>query len=152
MNSEIDRLKLPRGVWQELIKKEIPDASRVECSYPDNASVRFQIFHECKPVANFTLSFLYGCKGILVSHGMLVSPDYRGKGIAKKLRPIKDRVAQDLRVSVLLATVKEDNAAEKSVIKDWKQLETFSNIRTGNMVGIHVKKVQPRMTNDSHKP
>jgi len=143
MNAEIERLKLPRGVWQELVKKEIPLASRVECSYPDYASVCFQIYHDCNLVANFTLSFLYGCKGILVSHGMLVSPSYRGKGIAKKLQPIKDRVAKDLHVSVLLATVKDDNVAEKNVIKDWQHLDTFTNIRTGNKVGIHIKKIVP---------
>lgn len=143
MNTEIERLKLPRGVWQELIKKEIPLASKVECSYPDNASVIFQIFHDSALVARFTLSFLYGCRGILVSHGMIVSPDFRGKGIAKKLKPIKDKVAKDLQVSVLLATVREDNAAEKNVISDWQHLETFTNVRTGNRVEIRLKKIPP---------
>jgi GNAT superfamily N-acetyltransferase len=142
MNAEIEKLKLPRGVWQELIKKEIPIASTVECSYPDASSVRFQIFQSCSLIAHFTLSFLYGCKGILISHNMLVSPSFRGQGIAKKLQPIKDKVAKDLKVSVLLATVKDDNAAEKSVIKDWQHLDTFTNIRTGNKVGIHIKKIQ----------
>lgn len=142
MNAEIERLKLPRGVWQELIKKEIPIASTVQCSYPDMASVYFQIFQDCNLVAHFTMSFLYGCKGILVSHNMMVSPCYRGQGIAKKLQPIKDKVAKDLQVSVLLATVKDDNAAEKSVIKDWQHLDSFANIRTGNKVGIHIKKIQ----------
>jgi GNAT superfamily N-acetyltransferase len=143
MNDEIKRLKLPRGVWQELIKKEIPVATQVECAYPDSASVRFQIFNECSLVANFTLSFLYGCKGVLVSHNMLVTPEYQGKGIAKKLQPIKAKVAQDLQVSLLLATVKDDNAAEKAVIKDWQHLETFTNVRTKSKIGIHIKKIKP---------
>ena len=142
MNSEIERLKLPRGVWQELIRKEIPLVSKVECLYPDNASVLFHIFHGTALIANFTLSFLYGCKGILASHGVMVSPEYRGKGLARKLKPIKDRVAKDLQVSVLLATVREDNAAELKVIDDWQHLDTFTNIKTGNKVGIHIKKIQ----------
>lgn len=97
--------------------------------------------HDREIVAKFTMSFLHGCKGILVSHGMLVVATYRGNGIAKKLQSVKERVARDLRVSVLLATVKEDNVAEKSVIKDWTHLETFSNVRTGNSVGIFMKKI-----------
>lgn len=141
MNAEIKRLKLPRGVWQSLIKAEIPVATNVECTYPDASSVRFQIFNDCALVAYFTLSFLYGCKGILISHNMLVSPEYRGKGIAKKLQPIKSRVAQDLHVSVLLATVKDDNAAEKAVIKDWQHLDTFFNVKTKSKVGI--QKIAP---------
>lgn len=143
MNAEIEHLKLPRGVWQELIKKEIPIADNVECTYPDHSSVRFQLYNECNLVANFTLSFLYGCKGVLISHAMLVSPQYQGNGIAKKLQPIKERVAKDLRVSLLLATVKDDNIAEKKVIKEWQHLETFSNIRTGNDIDLYVKKILP---------
>src|SRR5271167_4739676 len=99
MNAEIKRLKLPRGVWQKLIKQEIPIATNVECAYPDSTSVRFQIYNGCELVAQFTLSFLQGCSGVLVSHNMAVSPDYQGKGIATKLQPIKTRVAQDLQVS-----------------------------------------------------
>lgn len=143
MNAEIVRLKLPRGVWQGLVKQDIPVATEVECSYPDAASVRFQIYQESNIIAHFTLSFLYGCRGILISHNMLVSPQYRGQGIAKKLQPIKERVARDLQVSVLLATVRDDNLAEKAVIKDWQHLDTFTNIKTGNAVGIHIKKVKP---------
>lgn len=143
MNSEIVRLKLPRGVWQKLIKQEIPVATQVDCAYPDSTSVRFQIFDECNLVANFTLSFLQGCKGVLVSHNMLVTPAYQGKGIAKRLQPIKTKIAQDLQVSVLLATVKDDNAAEKAVIKDWQHLEDFNNLRTNNVVGLHIKKIDP---------
>lgn len=125
-----------------MIKQEIPLASHVECSYPDASSIRFQIYNDCNLVAHFTMSFLYGCKGILISHGMLVSPQYRGRGIAKKLQPVKDKVARDLKVSVLLATVKEDNIAEKKVIKDWEPLTTFNNIRTGNDIGIHIKRIK----------
>lgn len=143
MNAEIERLKLPRGVWQELVKKEVPVVSDVQCSYPDHSSVRFQLYNDSEHVANFTLSFLQGCRGILVSHAMLVAPSYQGKGIAKKLQPIKDRVAKDLRVSLLLATVKDDNIAEKKVIKDWQHLDTFHNIKTGSNVELHVKKIFP---------
>lgn len=141
MNAEIDRLRLPRGVWQELVKRAIPDASTVKCSYPDERSVCFEVMKDFELIARFSLSFLYGCKGILVSHNMLVSPSYRGKGIAKKLQPIKDRVAKDLMVSILIATVKDDNVAEKKVIKDWQHLDSFLNRRTGNKIGIHLKKV-----------
>lgn len=143
MNADIVRLKLPRGVWQGLVKQDIPIATRVNCTYPDFQSVRFQLLQEQSHIANFTLSFLYGCKGILVSHDMLVSPQYRGQGIAKKLQPIKERVAKDLQVSVLLATVREDNLAEKAVIKDWQHLEVFNNVKTNSDIGLHIKKITP---------
>jgi len=141
MNTEIERLKLPRGVWQTLIKNAIPIASRVECTYPDNASVLIQIFDCNNLIAKFSLSFLYGCKGILISHGMLVAHNYRGRGIAKKLKPIKDKIAEDLQVSLILATVRQDNNIEKNVIKDWNHIETFLNRRTGNNVEIHIRKI-----------
>ncbi len=144
MNAEIERLRLPRGVWQKAITDTVPKVTRVECSYPDANTVQFQLyaFNET-PVAHFSLSFLYGCKGILVSHSAAVEPSYRRKGIAKKLQPIKDKVARDLRVSVMLGTVREDNTAQKKVFaKEWKKLDTFTNTRTGNNVGIHIKKVQ----------
>lgn len=143
MNAEVDRLGLPRGVWQDLVRKCVPVATRVECLYPDVTSVRFEVHHNEDLVARFTLSFLYGCKGILVSHGMLVSSQYRGQGIGKQLQPIKERVARDLRVSMLLSTVRVNNAPQRAVLEGchWQQLDTFTNVRTGNVVGVHVKKI-----------
>ena len=141
MNNEINSLCLPRGRWQALIQQSIPIATKVVCDYPDDRSVLIKLFKTEQLIATFTLSFLYGCKGILVSHSMQVSPEYRGQGIAKKLQPIKQKIATDLRVSVLIATVRDDNSAEKNVIKDWDQLESFDNVRTGNKIDIFMKRV-----------
>jgi len=141
MNSEITRLKLPRGEWQSFAKKLLPEATEVTCSYPDDKTMYMSILENEKVVAKFALSFLYGCKGILVSHSMLVSPEYRSRGIASKLQNVKERIAKDLQVSMLLATVTEDNAAQKKVIKDWKCIEKFNNKKTGNNVEVFMKRL-----------
>jgi GNAT superfamily N-acetyltransferase len=141
MNSEIIRLNLSRGNWQAMTKELLPGVTDVTCAYPDAKTMCMNIFENKKTVARFALSFLDGCKGILVSHSMLVSPEFRGKGIAKKLQSIKEKIAKDLQVSVLLATVTQDNLAEKKVIKDWKCVDKFNNKRTGNNVEVFTKKI-----------
>jgi hypothetical protein len=148
MNSEIVRLKLPRGVWQQLIKDGINSktyvVSHVQCSYPDANSVRFQLFNGANVIVSFSLSFLQGCSGVLVSHNMNVQPRFQGRGIAKTLQPIKKRIAQDLKVSLLIATVKDDNVAEKKVLnKDWQHVADFDNVKTGNKIGVHIRKIEP---------
>ncbi len=142
MNNEIVKLKLPRGVWQGIMVKDlnIPDA-KVDIEYTDIRTAMFRISSKGQKVGHFALSFLYGCRGVLVSHTMLIEPEYRGKGLAKKLQPIKKRIAKDLGVAVMLCTVVDENKAQETVIKDWQKVGSFDNMRTGNKVNLFTTKV-----------
>lgn len=142
MESEISRLGLPRGIWQGLIKEAVPDVAQVICEYPDDRTMVMKCYDlPYKMVVTFSMSFLYGNRGILVSHAMEVDPAYRGKGIATALQPVKERIAKDLKVSLLMATVRAENAPEKAVIKDWHLVDTFTNIRTGAEIDVYTKHI-----------
>ena len=139
MNKHIEQLGLPRGVWQSLILEALPVVRAVQCSYPDDRSVNFILWGTGSWIAHFTLSFMYGCKAILISHNMRVNPMNRGTGIAKALQPIKERIARDLRVAILMATVRSDNLPEKAVIASWTKIAEFDNPQTSNHVEVYKK-------------
>jgi len=151
MISEIKRLRLPFGKWQEyateLIQKHNKNLPKdcysylgeppINCSYPDERTVRMNI--GC--IAHFELSFLYGCKAILISHDTYIEPHYRGLGFAGSLQLIKERMAKDLMAKILIATAVETNAPQQKVLAKWKwdTITTFENNRTGNTVGFFIK-------------
>lgn len=147
MNSEISRLGLPRGEWQKAIIEAIPEVKYVGCYYPDEQTVTIKAYDNPKAewqdrVFQFSLSFMFGCRGVLISHSMQVYPPHGGKGIATRLQKVKERIAQDLKVSLLMATVRDDNAAEKHVISEWKLVDVFSNFRTGNVINVYTKEIK----------
>ncbi len=145
MLAEIKRLKLPMGVWQGQMKKALPIKDvTITINYPDNRTAFFKITQDKKNVGHFALSFLQGCKGILVSHTMLVEPAYRGKGIAKELQKSKQRIAKDLKVAMILATVVATNDVQEKVIKDWGKVGSFKNERTGNKVNVFLVDVNKK--------
>jgi hypothetical protein len=142
MLTQIKKLGLPMGVWQTKIKEILkPLNTESTCKYPNSTCLSIEVNESNKNVASFRLSFLPGCKGIIVSHAMLVNPEYRGLGIAKKLQVIKENIIKDLQASAIIATVREDNEVEKKVIKDWNKLDSFLNKKTSNQVGIYLKLV-----------
>jgi GNAT superfamily N-acetyltransferase len=142
MRPELERLGLDPATWQALAKEKVPVAADVQCSYPNRESIRFRLFDaKGNLIARFRLTFLPSCRGILVSHNVLVSPEYRRRGIAKSLLAVKLKVAQDLGVPTLLSTVRDDNVAELAVIREWERVYLFRNPRTSNTVGVHIGKV-----------
>lgn len=143
MWNEIEKLQLKKGVWQNLLEAALPlDNAKVEIEYPDNHTLYFRITENGEPVGKSALSFLYGCKGVLVSHTMLVEEAYRNRGIAKKIREVEMRVARDLKATVILCTVRDDNTAYEQVIKKWDRVGSFVNKRTEAKVNIWTRKVE----------
>jgi hypothetical protein len=143
VDAEITRLGLPRGEWQKELLRILPEVKQVTVEYPDQQTMIMRGFtSDLGRIVSFSMSFLYGCRGVLISHGMEVTPIWRGKGIATRIQPLKERIAKDLRASLLLATVRADNDAEKAVIKYWHLVDTFTNERTGNKIEIYTKVLQ----------
>ena len=86
-----------------------------------------------------------GCKGVLISHGTEVSEKYRRKGIARKMLMVKDRIANDLQVGTLLATVRRDNIAQFNLLfksLHWYRIDSFVNRRTSSDIDLWVRRVQ----------
>jgi hypothetical protein len=87
-------------------------------------------------VVKFSLSFMPGCKGILILHRMEVAEKWRNNGISKALWPIKRMIAYDLRVGMLTCTVTSDNKIQQKILIDanWHYTGSFRNSRTGNKI------------------
>lgn len=129
------------GVWQAKIEKALsPFPCKVIVQYPDIYTARFEITLNDSFMARFSLSYLPSCSGVIVSHGLMVSPEFRGKGIAQALQTMKKEIAKDLQSSVMLATVDETNAAQISILKKfgWYKVKGFFNKKSGNNIEIQV--------------
>lgn len=73
----------------------------------------FKVQH---PQGKFSLSFLPGNRRVLISHGSKIYPEHRGKGIGKQMLVIREECAKLAGVNLLLATVRNDNAAEMHLL------------------------------------
>src|SRR5437660_1023278 len=151
MIQEIQRLNLPLGKWQEYATKLVEEHNSrvpkdsysfleepiIACSYPDSQTILFKV----GDFAHFKLSFLYGCKAILISHDTYITASRRGIGLAGILQLIKERIAKDLAVKLLIATAVETNEPQQRVLKrwNWDAITKFTNPRTQHVVGFFIK-------------
>lgn len=142
MIERIKALNLPMGVWQRKITGALQPLDTI-CSveYPDIYTARFEIqTPRGNFIARFSFSYLPSCSGIIVSHGLMVHPDFRGMGIAQTLQTLKKEIARDLKASMMLATVNATNAPQKSILDKfgWQTIKSFFNRKTGNNIEIQV--------------
>jgi ribosomal protein S18 acetylase RimI-like enzyme len=74
--------------------------------------------------SEFRLSFLPGNRRILISHGVRIPEDRRGKGLGQKYLRMREEIAREAGVNLLLATVREDNPVEKHLLRKhgWEKL------------------------------
>lgn len=92
-------------------------------------------------VASFSLRQLPGCCGVLVSyHGRVYNP-YRKMGIGTLLNQMKIDIARVWGYTTLLCTDVIDNQPQRKILgkNGWKDIHTFTNKRTGNLVAITVR-------------
>ena len=96
-----------------------------------------------RTICGFSLKELSGCCGILVSYHMTVSSNYRGKGIAKFLQEVKERIAKENGYSTLLCTTRASNETENHILEKngWKQISLFRNKRTNHDLFIWTKEL-----------
>jgi len=94
-----------------------------------------------KDVASFSLRQLPGCCGILVFYHASVAKDFRDKGLGSLLLQIRERAAILANYTVVMATVLDDNEAEKHILRtnNWNPSYGFKNLRTGNDVSVLYK-------------
>ena len=72
----------------------------------------------------FRLSLMPGNRRVLISHSVTIYPAYRGKGIGRKYLKLREEIAREAGINLLLATVRNDNLAETHLLQSegWKKL------------------------------
>lgn len=141
---------------QEKIKKAVREALHeevyVDISFTDVGSgVCFVLSSNEDPsalrwsdIGRFTLVELPGCCAYLVSTGTLVEYDYRNKGIAQALLPVKEYIARLGGYSYLMCTTIKYNEAQNHILQKcgWEKVNTILNRRTTNEVTMWMKKLE----------
>lgn len=71
----------------------------------------------------FRLTFMPGNRRVLISSHVVVKATLRGKGIGRKMLNMREEIAREAGVNLLLATVREDNAIEIHLLETsgWKR-------------------------------
>lgn len=77
-----------------------------------------------KGAVSFKLSFLPGNRRTLVSHDVVVTQEYRGQGLGTEACLLRESAAREAGVTLMLATVMDDNVAEVTVLEkcEWRRL------------------------------
>src|SRR6266850_4093526 len=72
----------------------------------------------------FSLTFMPGNRRVLISHGVEVFFAFRGMGLGTEMCKVREQLARKAGVTLLLATVRDDNSAELRVLErcEWKRL------------------------------
>lgn len=84
------------------------------------------------------------CCGILVSGYVSVDPNYRRRGIGRKLNHWRQKLARHLGFGFLICTDVMGNIPQTRILNQegWKQMGFFTNPRTGNLVEIRGKELE----------
>lgn len=87
-------------------------------------------FNVSFPEGHFSLTIIPHNKRTLISHSLVVDSMYRGKGFGQKWHELREEVAREAGVNLLLGTVRNDNAPQIHILekRGWKRL---TNRNTG---------------------
>src|SRR5271163_4328452 len=72
----------------------------------------------------FQLTFMPGNRRVLISSNVRVYFEYRGKGYGRKGLALREEIAREAGVNLLMATVRNDNVIENHLLSTsgWKKL------------------------------
>jgi GNAT superfamily N-acetyltransferase len=75
-------------------------------------------------VGKFSLSFMPGNRRILISHDTFVEPKFRGLGYGRAWLKLKEELAREAGINLLLATVRNENKIEVHLLRTngWKRI------------------------------
>lgn len=140
MSRRIETFNLSPKKWLQQIEKLIPEVEEAHFRYDKRTLVLYS-----EGIFLFCLSLVPGCQVLLVSHNMIVEPEFRGRGIATKLQIVKERIAKELRATALLATVRSDNTPQQKImgkIDAWEKIKTMENPNTKDKFEIWAKDIE----------
>jgi hypothetical protein len=134
------------------VTKNLLKIEKVHCELfymPSEYGVTFYIREGNKQgptIAQFSLSHMPGCCGIIVSHGTAVSRSYIGKKLGTELHKIKLEIAQSLNFSSMLCTdiASGSHAVQKKILDNngWSEIAKFNNLNSGNDVSVFFKNLR----------
>jgi hypothetical protein len=97
-------------------------------------------------IAQFSMSHMPGCCGIIVSHATIITRAYVGKKLGTELHKIKLEIAKSLNFSSMLCTdiASESHAMQKKILdnNDWVEIAKFNNLNSGNDVSVFFKNLR----------
>lgn len=65
----------------------------------------------------FSVGLMPGNRRILVSFGSFVQPEFRNKGLGRKMLRLRQEVAREAGINLMLATVRDDNKIERHLLR-----------------------------------
>lgn len=112
-----------------------------ECGLYSSIEIKFVRYwwnEERKEIGQSTFSPLPGNSDIIVSHGLLIFSEYRGKGLAKIFQELRTFFAKSLKMSKIIATVNIENLPQVFSAKDagWKFGSAFSSKQSGHKISL----------------
>lgn len=92
----------------------------------------------------FELNPFPGCNQIVISNHSLVYKDKRGRGLGTKEHKDRLQKIKFLGYDYVICTVKGSNTSQLHILQNngWKQLDSFINNETENVVFIYGKRVE----------
>lgn len=119
------------------LEKEISIVRRTVFKHPTLSSAYDWVSQWLK----YTLAPMPGCCGIVVSTGAWIHPFFQGKGLGDYFHKERVNLMKDLGYSCGMCTVTSENKTQIHILEknNWKQVHSFENKRTGNIVQIWVK-------------
>jgi ribosomal protein S18 acetylase RimI-like enzyme len=92
-------------------------------------------------VAHFNYDSLNAAPGLIHSHSAWIHPDYRGKGIGRLLRELKDDCVKQYNGGIILCTVHQANAKQIHLLETcgWKRMFSYTNYKKCNHIYLYVK-------------
>lgn len=68
-------------------------------------------------VGKFAMSFMPGNRRVMIFHNVIVEPEFRDKGYGRKWLKLREEMAIEAGINLLLATVKEENVVERHILE-----------------------------------
>jgi hypothetical protein len=118
--SAIWRGMMPETTCLSEAKYLLERALRTRGFHPVINERRFSVTH-----ANgaFSLTFMAGNRRVLISHDVRINSASRGKGLGRKMLQMRQEIAREAGVNLILATVKNENSIENHLLESdgWKK-------------------------------
>jgi GNAT superfamily N-acetyltransferase len=94
-------------------------------------------------ISEFILEPMGGCKGICISRGVQIMPQWRGKGLGVQFLNLRERIAKDFGYSAMMCTTTFDNEPQRKILAHcgWEMVKGFTNARTNNRVCLYYKNI-----------
>lgn len=114
----------------------------IECGIGSQVRLNFRrwAYKAEKPeyIGNSYFTPMPGNHGIIVSHDLVISPQFRGQGLSRIFQELRTKFAKKVGADAIIASVNLGNLPQVFSAKSagWKFAHTFDNKRTGNNLAL----------------